>query len=84
MMSFAAFSTHQQELFLTDLKVTSESRLGAAGLELLVMMRHGDWKQQGAPDWVMPCVHRGKHFFLGSVHTTWKTKPKPNQNQFLY
>ena len=45
MMGFAAFSTHQQELFLTDLKVTSESGLGATGLELLVMMRHGDWGQ---------------------------------------
>ena len=47
-MGFAAFSTHQQELFLTDSKVTSESGLGATGLDLLVMMRHGDWEQKAS------------------------------------
>lgn len=62
MMGFAAFSAQQQELFLTDPHVTSESRLETAGLEPLVTMRRGDRGQWDVPDWVMPCVHRWKHF----------------------
>lgn len=55
MMGFAAFSAHQQELFLTDQKVISESRLEAAGLEPLVTVIHGDADsedQVGGKPWI--------------------------------